>query len=188
MTDKISRFLPSALSVCACVVGMHGLIQSGDTSLMSFCQVYWLAWMVLLLARLMREFLVVLMRGDSCIHPSVLEPIILIPLSHIPVDVIERSATELSIEPIWVCIVTAGLAVMGTIRLSEVILSRILDPLMGLLFRTSRKVVSRRYAKKVPVICRNCVYCTAHTHMLCAIRPLGPESPRFCSSLKARKN
>lgn len=151
------------------------------------CMVFWLAWVVLLWARVMREILVVLKRGESLIHPSVLEPIVLIPLSLIPLEVVETRANDLSIKPIWICMVVAGLVVIGSVRLSELALSRILDPLMGLIFRTSRKVVNRRYARKVPAICRRCRYCTAHTHLLCAIRPLGPEQSSWCSSFVAKE-
>lgn len=186
--DKLFRQMPLLLAVTGGVVGIHNLMQEGNTNLSDYCRVFWLAWVILLWARVMREFVVILKRGESLTHPSVLEPIVLIPLSLFPVDVIGRNAAELSIEPLLVCVVTAGLIVMGAIRLSELALSRICDPLMGLIFRTFRKVVNRRYSRKVPVICRRCVYCTARKHLLCAIRPLGPEHPNNCSSFVAKDN
>lgn len=189
MTDKILGYIPLSLAVTGGVVGIHSSIQSGDINLMDFCRVFWLAWAVLLWSRVMREFVVALKGGNTLIHPLVLEPLILIPLSLFPLEVVETHANELSIAPIWVGVVTAGLIVMGAIRLSELALVRILDPLdplMGLIFRTSRRVVSHQYAKNIPNICRRCMYCTAHTHLLCAIRPLGPEESNHCSSFVAK--
>lgn len=188
MADKFFRYIPLFFATSIVVAGIHGLAKAGNSNLLSHCMMLWLVWFVLLLLRVSYEFAVTLSNGDSPIHLSVLEPLILIPLSFLLIDIVGTHIDELTIKPIWVCAMTGGLIVMGAIRLSEMILSRISDPLMSLMFRTSRKVVSRRHVQNIPVVCRSCFYCTAHTHLLCAIRPLGPEHPRSCHSFKARKN
>lgn len=188
MKDRIFRYLPLFFAISIGIVGIHGLVTSGNTSLMRYSMMFWLAWLVLMFMRLMYEFTLTLAKGDSLIQPSVLEPLILIPLTFTLLDVMGRNITELSIKPVWVCVMIAGLIVMGTAKLSEMILSIVFEPLMGLLFRATRKVANNRYTPNIPVVCRSCVYCTAHKNLLCAIRPLGPEHPRYCQSFKARKN
>lgn len=188
MKDRIFRCFRLSIAISIVASGMHHLVTSGETSLMNYCLVFWLAWFLWLFMKALDGFGTALARGDSLIQPSILEPLILSPISLIPVEIVGRSAKELSIEPIWVCVVIAGLIMLGAARLSEMFLARISDPLLDLIFRTSRKVVNRRYTQNIPVVCRSCLYCTAHTHLLCAIRPLGPEHPRYCQSFKARKN
>lgn len=188
MNDKFFRYFPLISSVAIGLVGINGLVESGNASLMSRCMLFWVLWTISLLLNVGYESIATLSNEGPLIQPSTLEPLILIPLSLLPLQVIAEHTEEITIEPIWVCAVIAGLVVMGTVRLSEVILSKISDPLMRLMFRSSRKIVNRRYASNIPVICRSCTYCTAHTHLLCAIRPLGPEHPRHCQSFEAQKS
>ena len=186
--DKFFRYTPLFLAASIGSGGIHGLMDSGNTNLLSHCMAIWLAWFVLLMMRFVGILAITFVNGDSLIQLSVWHPLILIPLSFIPLEVIETHADELSITPIWVCILIAGVIVMGSVRFSEIILSWVSNPLMTLLFRISRKGVNRPYAQNIPVICRSCIYCTAHKDLLCAIRPRGPEHPRHCQSFVAKEN